>query len=64
MKRMIRAAEYKDSMEKQDELYDICIDSIPPKKLLDEVIKWMGSDEAAHCLEDIANDYDLLPVED
>lgn len=64
MKRMIRAAEYKDSMERADELQDLVTQFIRPEVLVREIIKWMGSDEAAHCLEDIANDYDLLPVED
>lgn len=49
-----------DSITKQNELYDLISDSISDSELLNAVLCWMGSDEAAHCLEDIAKEYDLI----
>lgn len=49
-----------DSITRQNELYDIISESVSSGQLVTEILKWMGSDEAAHCLEDIATDLGLV----
>lgn len=62
MKRIIKASysDPLDSTERGPELLDLLKDSVDCETILDDLIKWMGWDEAAHALEDLAKDYDLL----
>ena len=62
MKRMIKAS-HSDSIDRSAELLDLLKENLDCETILTDLVKWMGSEEAAHALEDIANAYDLLPIE-
>ena len=61
---VIEARNMKDSSDIRAYLFDYIRDYMSDEDILISVIKWMGDQDAAHCLEDIANDHDLLSDDD